>query len=109
MREGDDDPRCERCGGLLKTATISFGQALVADDLERAQAAADDCDACLAVGSTLSVWPAAGIPVRALRRGVPLVIVNDGATELDGAASVVVAGRAGDVLPRLVDGVVRSG
>jgi NAD-dependent deacetylase len=103
VREGDLDPTCEVCGGLLKAATISFGQALVEADLERAAAYADECDLCLAVGSTLSVWPAAGIPLRAARNGGRLVIVNDGDTDLDDAASAVVRGRAGTVLPALVE------
>src|SRR5207244_3819460 len=81
VREGDDDPRCELCGGLLKTATISFGQRLVDADVERAMAQAEHCDACLAIGSTLSVWPAAGVPAHAVRSGPPLVIVNEGDTE----------------------------
>ncbi|GAC1340030.1 MAG: NAD-dependent protein deacetylase [Candidatus Dormibacteria bacterium] len=109
VREGDDDPHCELCGGLLKTATISFGQALVEVDLERSFAAAASCDLCLAVGSTLSVWPAAGVPVEAVRAGAPLVIVNDGETDLDQAASVRITGRAGAVLDALVDGLVAVG
>lgn len=103
VREGDDDPRCELCGGLLKTATISFGQNLVAADLEAAVREADVCDACLAVGSTLSVWPAAGVPTRAVSRGAGLVVVNDGTTDLDHLAAVRVGGRAATVLPQLVD------
>jgi len=106
VREGDDDPRCELCGGLLKTATISFGQALVEEELERSFAAARACDLCLAVGSTLSVWPAAGVPMEAVRSGAPLVIINDGATDLDQAASVRICGRVGPVLETLVDGLV---
>ena len=109
VREGDNDPHCELCGGLLKTATISFGQNLVPGDIESAMEEADLCDACLAIGSTLSVWPAAGIPARAANNGAPLVIVNDGATELDAAAQVVVSGRAGTVVPALVEQVVAAG
>jgi NAD-dependent deacetylase len=108
VREGDDDPHCELCGGLLKTATISFGQNLVPADIEAAMREADLCDACLAIGSTLSVWPAAGVPVRAVDSGSPLVIVNDGATELDGAARVVVAGRTGEIVPQLVDRLIHT-
>lgn len=109
VREGDDDPHCELCGGLLKTATISFGQALVEEDLERSFAAARACDLCLAVGSTLSVWPAAGVPAEAVRCGAPLVIVNDGETDLDRAASLRISGRAGAVLEGLVEGLVAVG
>ena len=67
---------------------------------------AERCDACLAVGSTLSVWPAAGVPAHAVRRGAPLVIVNEGETELDDSASALVSGRAGEVLPRLVEAIL---
>ncbi len=108
VREGDRDPTCEACGGMLKAATISFGQALVEADVERAMAYAAECDVCLAVGSTLSVWPAAGVPLQAARSGGLLVIVNDGETDLDGAASAVVRGRAGAVLPALVEAVRSS-
>ena len=69
VREGDEDPHCELCGGLLKTATISFGQPLVAADMDRAIEEARRCDVCLTVGSTLSVWPAAAVPVEAVRNG----------------------------------------
>ena len=105
VREGDVDPTCEACGGLLKAATISFGQALVDADVDRAMACAAACDVCLAVGSTLSVWPAAGVPLHAVRTGARLVIVNDGETDLDITASAVIRGRAGTVLPLLVDAV----
>jgi NAD-dependent deacetylase len=106
VREGDDDPRCEACGGLLKSATISFGQALIEADVERAMAVAERCEVCLAVGSTLSVWPAAGVPLAAARRGARLVIVNDGETDLDDAASARIQGRCGEVLPALVGSVL---
>ena len=80
-------PRC-RCGGLLKPATISFGQSLRSADLDRASAAAADADLVLALGSTLSVYPAASIPLVAAARGVPYAIVNRGATEHDGHPTV---------------------
>jgi NAD-dependent deacetylase len=110
VRAGDDDPRCEqsgpptsaRCGGILKTATISFGQSLVADDLERAQLAAARADLLLAVGSTLEVQPVAGIVPLARRMGASVVIVNGSPTALDRLADVVVRGRIGQVLPALV-------
>jgi len=106
VREGDDDPHCELCGGLLKTATISFGQRLLDQDVDAAMSEAARCDACLAVGSTLSVWPAAGVPAQSVRNGAPLVIVNDGPTDLDDAATVIISGRAGEVLPRVVETLV---
>jgi NAD-dependent deacetylase len=76
------------CGGYLKPATISFGQNLDPDDLQRATAAAGETDLVVALGSTLSVYPAAGFPLAAARRGVPYVVVNRGATDHDGHSAV---------------------
>jgi NAD-dependent deacetylase len=101
VREGDEDPHCELCGGLLKTATISFGQPLVVADMDRAIDEARRCDVCLTVGSTLSVWPAAAVPVEAVRARARLVIVNEGATDLDEMATVILSGRAGTVMTEL--------
>jgi NAD-dependent deacetylase len=105
VEEGDEDPRCDRCGGILKSATISFGQALIEADVDRAMAEAESCDLCLAAGSTLSVWPAAGVPLTAARNGARLIIVNDGDTDLDEAAAARIGGRCGAVLPALVTAV----
>ena len=80
-------PRCG-CGGLLKPATISFGQPMRPMDLERAATAAEETDLVLALGSTLSVYPAASIPLLAAERGAPYVIVNQGATDHDDQPSV---------------------
>jgi NAD-dependent protein deacetylase/lipoamidase len=80
-------PSCA-CGGVLKPATISFGQSLRATDLDRAAAAAGEADLVLALGSTLSVYPAASIPLLAAERGIPYIIVNRGATEHDDHPSV---------------------
>jgi len=77
-------PSCTTCGGFLKPATISFGQSLKQDDLERANRAAAETDLMLAMGSTLSVYPAASIPLLATRRGVPYIIINRGETDHDG-------------------------
>jgi NAD-dependent deacetylase len=82
FRETGIPPVCS-CGGWLKPATISFGQALRAADLESAQQAAQAADLVVALGSTLSVYPAAGIPLLAARRGTPYIIINRGATEHD--------------------------
>jgi NAD-dependent deacetylase len=102
VRAGEDDPVCLICAGILKSATISFGQNLVAADLERAFSAAQDCDVFLAVGSTLSVYPVADTVPAALRAGATLVIVNGEPTSFDPFAEVVVHGRIGDVLPAIV-------
>jgi len=77
-----EPPICT-CGGLLKAATISFGQSLRSEDIERSMAAADAADLVVAVGSSLVVYPAADIPLRAARRGVPYVVVNRGPTDHD--------------------------
>ncbi|HMK98930.1 MAG TPA: NAD-dependent deacetylase, partial [Acidimicrobiales bacterium] len=108
VRAGEDDPSCLEpaaggvCGGILKSATVSFGQSLVPEDLERSEAAARRCDLVLAVGSTLGVYPAAGLVPLASRGGAPVVIVNGDPTELDFLAEAVVRGRIGEVLPDLV-------
>lgn len=101
----DWDPRCDGCGGLLKTATISFGQNLDEAVLERAFGEARSADVCLALGSTLSVVPAAYVPLEVARRGGSLVIVNAEGTDLDDHAAVKVADRTGTVLPLLADRV----
>jgi NAD-dependent deacetylase len=102
VRGGDDDPPCLLCGGVLKSATISFGQSLDPDSILAAEEAALDCDLLLAVGTTLGVYPVAGIVPLALRHGARLVIVNAEATAFDDLADVVVTGSISEVLPRLV-------
>jgi NAD-dependent deacetylase len=102
VRAGEDDPSCLACGGILKPATISFGQSLVPEDLMRAEAAAAGCDLLLAVGSTLGVFPAAGLVPVAVRHGAVVVIVNGGPTEMDTLADVVVVGSISECLPALV-------
>jgi NAD-dependent deacetylase len=102
VRAGEADPACLHCGGILKSATISFGQALVAEDLERAERAAAGCDLLLALGSTLSVYPAAGVVPIAHGAGAPVVIINGSPTELDDMAHIHVTGSLSECLPRIV-------
>ena len=102
VRAGEDDPACRSCGGILKTATISFGQGLVADDLARADAAARRADLMLAVGTTLGVYPIANVVPLAKAHGAPVVIVNGGPTEMDDLADVRIEGSISDVLPALI-------
>jgi len=102
VRAGEADPACRSCGGILKSATISFGQNLVERDLQRAEAAAESCDLLLAVGSTLSVFPIAGVVPIAKRAGARIVIVNAGPTEMDELADAVIRGPIGEILPVLV-------
>lgn len=102
VRSGEDDPPCLACGGILKSATISFGQNLVDQDLSRAQRAALSCDLMLAIGSTLSVHPIAGVVPLARDAGARIVIVNAEPTEMDDIADAVLRGSIGEILPRLV-------
>jgi NAD-dependent deacetylase len=112
IRAGEDDPHCQEvletgtvCGGILKSATISFGQNLVPEDLRNAEWAAASCDLLLAVGSTLAVYPAAGLVPIANRSGASIVIINGGPTDLDALADIVINGSISDVLPRLTGGL----
>jgi NAD-dependent deacetylase len=102
VRAGEDDPACLRCGGLLKSATISFGQNLVPDDLERAQRAASGADVFLALGTSLGVYPAAALPEISLGNGARLVIMNAQETPFDPVADAVRREQLGEVLPDLV-------
>ena len=102
---GEEDPRCLGCGGILKSATISFGENLVPADLDRAQRAAQDSDLFLAVGTSLTVYPAAGRPEVALAAGARLVVMNAQDTPFDRYAAFVISHQLGEVLPALVERV----
>jgi len=99
---GEEDPPCRSCGGILKSATISFGQGLVARDLQRAEDAARDCDLLLAIGSTLGVYPVAAMVPMAKESGARIVILNGEATEMDAIADCVLRGSISEILPQLV-------
>jgi NAD-dependent deacetylase len=101
VRGGEADPPCRSCGGILKSATISFGQNLRTGDLQRAEEGALLCDLLLAVGTTLGVYPAANAVPIAIRHGAPVVIVNLEPTEMDSLADVVVRAPISDVLPTI--------
>jgi NAD-dependent deacetylase len=102
VRAGDADPACLECGGILKSDTISFGQALVPEVIERAMQVSDECDVMLAVGSTLSVFPAANCVPRAKAAGAHVIIVNGGETAMDRYADWLLVGQIGEILPALV-------
>ena len=102
VRAGEADPPCRTCGGILKSATISFGQSLVAADIERAGAAARRTDLLLAVGSTLAVYPVADVVPVARISGAQVVILNGGETAMDHLADAVIRGSISDLLPRIV-------
>jgi len=106
VEAGEEDPACLRCGGILKAATVSFGQGIPPEVWARAEAMTAGCDAFVAVGSSLVVLPAAGLPMAARRLGAVLVIVNREPTPLDDLAHAVVRGEAGTVLPALVEAAV---
>lgn len=89
---------CSACGGIIKTATISFGQAMPETDMQRAEEATLACDLFMAIGSSLQVYPAAGFPQLAASRGVPLVILNREATPQDDLATLVLQREIGDTL-----------
>ncbi len=91
-------PDCPACGGFIKTATVSFGQAMPDAAMRRAQDLAQSCDLFLAIGSSLVVWPAAGFPLMAKRSGARLAIVNRESTEFDDIADLVVRQDIGTVL-----------
>ncbi|MFB9833679.1 SIR2 family NAD-dependent protein deacylase [Actinoallomurus acaciae] len=99
---GEEDPPCVECGGIQKSATISFGQALRPDVFAAAERAARDCDVFLAVGSSLGVQPAAGLCVDAVESGARLVIVNAQETPYDRLADAIVREPIGTILPTLL-------
>ena len=101
VRAGEVDPPCERCGGILKSATVSFGQALVPDVIARATRAASRADLMLAVGTSLQVYPVAGLVPIAKEAGARIVIVNAEPTPFDSIADAVIAQPIGDTLPLL--------
>lgn len=102
VRAGEEDPECLACGGMLKSATISFGENLVPEDLARAQQAAEDADLFVALGTSLGVYPAAALPEIALSRGARLVIVNAQETPFDAYADAVSRANLVEILPALV-------
>ena len=102
VQAGEEDPPCRTCGGILKSATISFGQGLVQEDIARADRAARTCDLMLAIGTKLSVWPVAGVVPAAKESGARVVILNAEPTEMDALADAVLRGSISEILPRLV-------
>lgn len=102
IEAGDVAPECEDCGGLLKPATVSFGQAMPAREMELAIAAALGCEVFLAVGSSLVVYPAASLPEVAKRNGAALIILNRTPTPMDGIADLVLNEEIGKALPSLL-------
>ncbi len=101
VRAGEEDPACRSCGGILKSDTISFGQALVPEVIDQAMTAAGEADLLLAIGSTLQVYPVAGAVPLAKRAGAKVVIVNAEPTGMDELADAVLRGSIGEILPAI--------
>lgn len=104
VRAGEADPACLVCGGIVKSDTISFGQALVPEVIDRAMAESERADVLVAVGTTLSVYPVAGCVPLAKAAGAGIIIVNAEPTAMDDQADVVLNGSISQVLPQLVTG-----
>ena len=105
VRAGEKDPDCRTCGGILKSATISFGQNLVQEDLQRAQRAASACDLFMAIGTSLTVFPVAYLPQVAVSHGADLAILNAEPTPYDDIARWVVREPLGTSVPALIKGL----
>lgn len=103
FRADETLPICDKCGGIIKTATISFGQAMPEHEMERAQRATMECDLFIAIGSSLVVHPAAGFPMIAKQNGAKLVILNRDPTGLDGIADLVLNKEIGVTLGGAVE------
>jgi NAD-dependent deacetylase len=99
VRAGEADPACRTCGGILKSDTISFGQALIPAVIDRAMAAASAADLLLAIGSTLQVYPVANVVPVAKDAGARVVIINDQPTPMDSLADALLRAPIGDVVP----------
>jgi NAD-dependent deacetylase len=95
-------PQCSECGGIIKTATVSFGQAMPEMEMLKAERETLDCDLFLAIGSSLVVYPAAGFPGMAKRSGASLVILNRDPTDLDGLADLVLHREIGATLSAVI-------
>jgi len=95
-------PGCDACDGFVKTATISFGQAMPEDAMRRAQALTATCDLFLAIGSSLVVWPAAGFPMLAKKSGARLIVLNLDPTDFDDVADLVIRADIGQTLESFI-------
>jgi NAD-dependent deacetylase len=107
---GEVEPRCLECGGIIKTTTVMFGEQLSPETMTKAWSLAEKSNSVLAIGTTLGVWPAAEIPWAMVQDGKPLVIVNQGETEMDGIAEVRLDGAAGETVSEIAaELVTRAG
>lgn len=104
--QGDEDPHCPECGGLVKTDTVMFGEMLPEDEVRKAGLFLAISDGVLVLGSTVAVWPASDVVIRAAQQSKPIVIINRGETEADHLAAAKIDAGIGEVLPELVDRVL---
>jgi len=105
LEGGEEIPECEACQGMLKPDAVLFGEALPQDVLEEASQRSSDCDLFIVVGSTLVVYPAAYMPIYAVRGGAKLIIVNLSDTPMDAQAAVLIRAKAGEAMNQIVDRV----
>jgi NAD-dependent deacetylase len=108
VRAGEEDPACRDCGGILKSDTISFGQQLVPEVIDRAMQVAGEADLFLAVGSTLQVYPVAGAVDIARSAGAKVIIVNAQPTAFDDVADALLPGSISEILPAILGSASRS-
>jgi len=108
VRAGEEDPECRTCGGILKSDTISFGQQLVPEVIDRAMQVAAEADVFVAVGTTLQVYPVAGAVDIARSAGAKLIIVNAQPTPYDDVADAVLPGSISEILPAILGSAARS-
>ena len=106
VESGDADPACPECGGIVKTRTVMFGEMLPEEEMAKAMLFLALADAVIVAGSTVGVWPAADIVMRAAQRPIPIVIINRGETEADQIAAVKLDASIGETLPAIVEGVI---
>jgi len=108
IKKGEGIPNCDKCSGILKPATISFGQAMPEDEMSRSIIHATQCDLCIVLGSSLVVYPAASIPEYAVDSGAHLIIINRDKTSLDHKADVVIHDSILKVMQVMVDNSLLS-
>jgi NAD-dependent deacetylase len=99
---GDEEPVCEECKGMLKSATVLFGEAMPLEETAEAERRSRRCDLCIVIGSSLVVYPAAQMPFYALASGAKVVIINEGDTPMDDQAHVRIYEKAGEVMSRVM-------
>ena len=108
LEDGVEIPMCDACGGIMKAATISFGQAMPEEETREAEERSRRCDLCIVIGSSLVVYPAAYMPIYAVRSGAKLAIINNDSTPMDDEATVVLHTGAGDAMERILE-LVKAG